>query len=306
MYFLVRVMKIEKLILEKHIDYSSRLNFISGHVARDGTLILIESDIEELDFFRRPVVKNNWFIKLIKDGRIETVELKNVPLIPTEVDIFSDGTLLLVQSRCLKEGTSIERNARRYNPSGQLIDAFTLGDGIESVQVDETDTIWVSYFDEGIFGNFGWEEPMGSAGVVAYTINGERLWDASDYGIMDCYALNVASSKEIYFYYYDDFFLVQLNERKESIRYRVNSRHHTLQQFVLDEKGLIGQIDGQKLMRFRKTFRKFTPKEELRVVDEKGKRIIGPVFMRGDYIYAYGKGGIYKRRVSIVKNASLK
>lgn len=287
----------EKLILEKQMDYSSSLNFISGQIARDGTLIFIESDVEELDFFRRPVAKNNWMIKLMKDGVLETVELKNVPFLPTEVDIFSDGTLLLVQSRCQKDGAFIERNARRYNRSGQLIDAFTLGDGIEDVQVDETDTIWVSYFDEGVFGNFGWEEPMGSAGVVAYSINGERLWDAGDYGIADCYALNVVSSKEVYFYYYDDFYLVQLNEQKESIRYRVDSHQHTLQQFVLDEKGLIGQIDEQKLMRYRKTNRKFIPKEELQVVDEKGQRIHGPVFMRGTYVYAYGKGGIYKSKL---------
>ena len=279
------------------MDYSSDLNFVGGQVTRDGTLLLIESNIQELDFFIRPVPKNNWIIKIIKGGRIETVELKNVPLIPTEVDLFSDGTLLIVQSRCLKDGTYIERNARRYNINGQLIEAFMLGDGINNVQIDETDTIWVSYFDEGVFGNFGWDQPMGSAGVVAYTMNGHRLWGASDYGIIDCYALNVVSSKEVYFYYYDDFYIVQLNEMKESIRYSVNSRHHTIQQFMFDEEGLIGQIDTNTIMRYRKSIRSYASKEKLQITDENGKRIIGNVFMRGSFLYAYGKDGIYKRNL---------
>lgn len=290
---LIEVKEIERLILQKCMDYSSDLNFVAGQITRDGTLLLIESDVQDLDYFERPVPKNNWIIKIIKAGSIKTVELRNVPLIPTEVDMFSDGTLLLVQSRCLKDGKYIERNARRYNPNGQLIEAFSLGDGINDMQIDETDTIWVSYFDEGIFGNFGWDQPMGSAGVVAYTNSGQRLWGASDYGIIDCYALNVLSSEEIYFFYYDDFYLVQLSNRKESKRFRVNGRHHTLQQFMFNGEDLIGQIDISTIVSFQRKLRSFTSKEKLQLTDEKGKRIIGPVFMRGSFLYAYGKDGIY-------------
>ncbi|WP_449540290.1 hypothetical protein [Ferdinandcohnia sp. Marseille-Q9671] len=292
---LFEVIEIKTLALQKWIEYSSDLHYIDGQITRDGSLLLIESKLQELDFFERPVPKNDWSIKIIKDGSIQTIEVKNLPLIPTEVDLFSDGTLLLVQGRCVKDGTYIERNARRYNPNGQLIDAFTLGDGINDVQIDETDTIWVSYFDEGIFGNFGWEQPMGSDGIVAYSMNGERLWGAGDYGIIDCYALNVVSSKEVYFYYYNDFYLVQLNEMKESIRYRVNRHHEPIQQFIIDEKGLIGQIDTYTLMRYRKNIHSFDPREKLQLTDEYGKRIMGPVFMRGSYLYAYGKDGIYKK-----------
>lgn len=287
---------IEKFVLQKCLDYSTNLNFIGGQITKDGTLLLIESNLQELDFFQRPVPKNNWTIRMIKGNSIETIELKNVPLIPTEVDLFSDGTLLIVQGRCLKDGTYIERNARRYNPNGQLIDAYTLGDGIEHVQIDETDTIWVSYFDEGVFGNFGWEQPMGSEGLIAYGINGQKLWGAGNYGIIDCYALNVVSSKEVNFYYYDDFFLVQLNEMKETIRYRVEG-DNTIQQFMIDQTGLIGQVDLNTMMRFRIKNRTITPKGKLQFIDDKGKPIIGPVFMRGMYLYAYSKNGIYQKRL---------
>lgn len=290
------MIEIEKLILNKCISFTSDLTFVAGQITVDGTLLIIESSLKELDYFQRPVPKRNWIIRMVKDESIETVELKNVPLMPTKLDLFSDGTLLLVQSRCLKDGANIERNARRYNPNGQLIDAFTLGDGIESVQIDETDTIWVSYFDEGVFGNFGWEQPMGSEGVIAYTINGRKLWGAGSFDIADCYALNVAGTKEVYFYYYADFYLVQLNENKDFVRYRVEGKN-TLQQFMFDESGLIGQVDMNTIMRFTIRNRMITPKEKMQLTDEWGKRIIGPVFMRGRYLCAYGKGGIYRRNL---------
>ncbi|WP_416150265.1 hypothetical protein ACM26V_04565 [Salipaludibacillus sp. HK11] len=289
------MIKIEKLVLQKCMDYSSNLNFIDGQITKDGTLLLIESNLHELDFFQRPVTKNNWTIQMIKGNSVETVELENVPLIPTHVDLFSDGSLLILQGRCLKDGTYIEQNARRYNRNGQLIEAFTLGDGIEQVQIDETDTIWVSYFDEGVFGNYGWEQPMGSDGLIAYKINGQKLWGACNYAIVDCYALNVVSSKEVNFYYYDEFFLVQLNEMKETIRYRIKG-DDTLEQFMFDETGLIGQVDWNTIMRFRIKNRTISPKEKIQLTGEKGKPIIGPVFMRGTFLYAYGKDGLYKKK----------
>ena len=215
------MIEIEKLILQKHVDYSTNMKFVGGQITRDGILLLIESNAYELDFFQHPVPKSNWKIRIIKSEGIETLELKNVPIMPSIADLFSDGTLLIVQSRCLKDGDNIERNARRYNTNGQLIEAFTLGDGISHVQIDETDTIWVGYFDEGIYGNFGWEQPMGSYGLIAYSMNGQKLWGGSNYEIIDCYALNVVSSKEVYFYYYDDFYLVQLSDMNESLRCRV-------------------------------------------------------------------------------------
>ncbi|WP_338472883.1 hypothetical protein R4Z10_09240 [Niallia sp. XMNu-256] len=285
---------IEKLVMKKWMEYSSNLNFVGGQITKDGVLLLIESSLKEIDFFQRPIPKNNWTIRMIKGETIETINLKNVPLIPSEVDVFSDGSLLIVQSRCRKDGHYIERNARRYNSNGELIEAFTLGDGISQVQIDETNTIWVSYFDEGIFGNFGWEQPIGSDGLIAYTMNGSKLWSARDYEICDCYGLNVVSSNEVYFYYYDDLNLVQLKEMKESIRYRVEG-NDSFQQFIIDQAGLIGQIDLYSLKRFRIRNRTITPKEKLQLTDTNGKRINGPVFMRGKFLYAYGKDGVYTR-----------
>lgn len=281
-----------KLLLDKYSDYMSDGTLVGGKITVDGILLRIECDETELDFFERPVMKRNWTIQMISEDSMETIQLKNMPLIPTEIDMFSDGSLLIVQSRCLKDGTNIERNARRYNPNGQLISAFTLGDGIASVQIAEDDTIWVSYFDEGIFGNFGWDQPLGSDGLVAYNIEGEKIWGACDFNIIDCEALNVVSSKEVYFYYYDDNFLVKLDEMHEVNRYRVESGN-SLDQFIFTENTFIAEVDMNTVMGYKIRNKTIVPDKKITFINETGKRIKGQCFMRGPYLYVCGADGVY-------------
>jgi hypothetical protein len=116
----------------------------------------------------------------------------------------------------LKDGTC-EFNARVYEPNGNLKSFFVLGDGIEDVQVDRNGRIWVSYFDEGVFGNFGWggdAVPFGASGLSCFDAEGKRLWDfqpPQGFGsICDCYALNVARNK-VWAHYYTDFPIVRID-----------------------------------------------------------------------------------------------
>lgn len=288
------MIKIEKLMMQKWMDFTINKNYVDGQITNDGTLVLIETELQELEYIQWPAPKRNWTIRMIKEDRNEAIELKNVPLLPSMVDFFSDGTILIVQSRCDGDGENLGRNARRYNLNGQLISAFTLGDGINAVQIDETDTIWVGYFDEGVFGDYTYGELMGSDGLVAYSIEGQKLWGAGHYEIADCYALNVVHSKEVYFYYYDDFHLVQLNDQQEVARFLVEG-DDTFQQFILDQQNLIVQVDSYTLMRYKIRNRTITPADNLYLIDEHGKRISGQVFMRGKYLYAFGKNGLYKK-----------
>ncbi len=291
------MIKIEKLMMQKWMDLTINKNYVNGQITNDGTLVLIETELQELEYIQWPAPKRNWTIRIIKEDRDEAIELKNVPLLPSMVDFFSDGTILIVQSRCNGDGENLGRNARRYNLNGQLISAFTLGDGINDVQIDETDTIWVSYFDEGVFGDYTYGEPMGSDGLVAYSIEGQKLWGAGHYEIAECYALNVVHSKEVYFYYYDDFHLVQLNNQQEVARFLVEG-DDTFQQFILDQQSLIVQVDSYTMMRYKIRNRTITPADNLYLIDEHGKRISGQVFMRGKYLYAFGKNGLYKKTFS--------
>ncbi|WP_185763399.1 hypothetical protein [Niallia circulans] len=279
------------------MDFTSNMNYVDGQITNDGTLVLIETELPELEYRQWPVPKRNWTIRMLKDDKNEILELKNVPLIPSMVDFFSDGTILIVQSRCDGDGEKLARNARRYNPNGQLISAFTLGDGINSVQIDETDTIWVSYFDEGVFGDYEYGEPMGSDGLVAYSIEGQKLWGASPYEVADCYALNVVHSKEVYFYYYVDFHLVQLSEQQEVARFVVEG-DDTFHQFIFDHQSMIVQVDSYTIKRYKIRNRTITPADNVYLIDENGKRISGQVFMRGKFLYAFGKNGLYRKTFS--------
>jgi hypothetical protein len=96
---------------------------------------------------------------------------------------------------------------------------FCLGDGIQHVQIDRLGRIWVGYFDEGVFGNFGWgisgaSQPLGAAGLVCYDQYGRATWEYSpsdglEY-IADCYALNVAE-EYVWACYYTDFPIIRID-----------------------------------------------------------------------------------------------
>lgn len=161
----------------------------------------------------------------INDGRdarhilIEDVETSFPRLQP-----LPHGKVLLVSSRCCRFADgSVENNARVYDESGQLVGEFCLGDGIEDVQASGDGAIWVSYFDEGVFGNFGWGamgvgEPIGSAGLACFDTTGVAQWTyrpPPNIGtIDDCYALNVAEDAT-WAYYYSDFPLVRIGTTRQ-------------------------------------------------------------------------------------------
>ncbi|MDG4823252.1 hypothetical protein O7635_15455 [Asanoa sp. WMMD1127] len=132
------------------------------------------------------------------------------------VDLLPDGDILVVSSRCrrFRDGTA-EDNAHVFDPAGAHVRSFCLGDGIEHIGVDAAGTIWVGYFDEGVFGNLGWDDPIGAAGLVRFDGHGRRLWTyqppAGAEPIADCYALNV-DARTTWAYYYTGFPLVQITD----------------------------------------------------------------------------------------------
>lgn len=94
------------------------------------------------------------------------------------------------------------QNGRIYGKDGVFRRGIHLGDAITDVQVTNNGIIWVGYGDEGVLG------------LVAWDVSGKQIYKFSpshglDY-IIHCYALNVASNNDIWFYYYTDFPLVRL------------------------------------------------------------------------------------------------
>lgn len=151
---------------------------------------------------------------LLHNGRhiVQQVQVSELPVAYPMAQSLLNGELLIVGKRCHRSpnGTS-EHNARVYAPDGQALRSFVLGDGIADVQTTATGDVWVSYFDEGIFGNTGWNQRV--TGLGWFDDAGTKRWDYQpppgfDH-MADCYALNVADGS-VWAYYYTDFPLVRI------------------------------------------------------------------------------------------------
>lgn len=112
------------------------------------------------------------------------------------VQPLSNGEVLVVAARCHFRDGNPEQNAAVYSWQGTLERRFVLGDGLETVAVARDGSIWAGYFDEGVFGNYGWNQPLGADGILRFDAQGKILWrfvpPAGCDSIADCYALNVA------------------------------------------------------------------------------------------------------------------
>jgi hypothetical protein len=138
-----------------------------------------------------------------------------------DVQPLPDGNLLFVCARSHYRGPNdYDLNACILSEKGELVRQFLLGDGIQDVQVDKAGNIWTSFFDEGVFGNFGWRTPVGAPGLILWDAHGNRLYQFVPppglESICDCYAINVTSAREIWVYYYTEFPLVRLWDRTPS------------------------------------------------------------------------------------------
>jgi hypothetical protein len=140
------------------------------------------------------------------------IRLRGLTAAFPQIEVLPSNDILVVGSRCenFPDGTH-ELNATVFDSTGYPVRQFLLGDGINHVQADARGNIWVGYFDEGVFGNFGWQgvgSPLGAAGLSCFTGDGDRLWDFNPPEgfdqISDCYALNVSRSG-VWTYYYTDF-----------------------------------------------------------------------------------------------------
>ncbi|MCX7748205.1 MAG: hypothetical protein N2645_15165 [Clostridia bacterium] len=160
------------------------------------------------------------------DYKVITVQYDNVYTVNIDnqewnyhfVQPIGDSNILLVCARSRYYGhNKYDLNGKIFDLNGNLIKEFLLGDGIQDVKVSSGGIIWTSYFDEGVFGNYGWDNPIGSCGLRAWNQNGETVYIYNNDGnnfICDCYALNIVSDNEVWFYYYTDFLLGKIKDGK--------------------------------------------------------------------------------------------
>jgi hypothetical protein len=101
-----------------------------------------------------------------------------------------------------------------YDSTGVLRESLDLGNGIEDLQTEPNGRIWVSYFDEGVYGS-----GISTEGLVCFDGEGTPVFRFLEFArrhqlphIDDCYALNVAANGDVWVNYYSDFPLICLHD----------------------------------------------------------------------------------------------
>ncbi|MET3208715.1 UNVERIFIED_CONTAM: hypothetical protein ABIC26_001654 [Paenibacillus sp. PvR008] len=224
------------------------------------------------------------------------------------VQPLGEEQLLLVGARCSYYGPDqYDLNGKIVNrSSGAKIRELLLGDGIQNVQTTASGVIWAGYFDEGVFGNYGWSTPVGESGLVAFSSDGTKLYTNQTTEISDCYALNVISDEEVWLYYYMDFQLGQITDRL-SVEF-VNPHNSGASGFIkqgqafLFDKGY-GKHEQYILTRL-KPKRGFKEQHTVRFVNEAGQAIkaVDRDF-RGDTLLLCEDHLIYKLRLYDIAEA---
>ena len=167
------------------------------------------------------------FLRFGGNSLIQQVELTQIEVSFPEVQPLPNGEVLLVGGRCEYRGGDPEKNAAVFNADGKMLRQFTLGDGIKSIQTTNDGKIWVSYFDEGVGGNYGWNKPMGASGLNCFDASGCLEWEfESSQGfnmIVDCYALNVAEDS-VWACYYTEFPVIKIDDQRNICDWRNDIR----------------------------------------------------------------------------------
>jgi hypothetical protein len=147
-------------------------------------------------------------------AQLDTIRLRGETARFYFVQPLPDGVLLAAPRCGPRRGG--DKNALALDWRGRVLARFTLGDGIEDLRVTPDGTIWVSYFDEGVFGNGEWDGPGPAAGLVAFSAKGEVRFEyrpdaAGTDAIVDAYALNVTGDDDAWVYFYVEFPIVRIH-----------------------------------------------------------------------------------------------
>lgn len=179
-------------------------------------LLFVEGKPPQPDFHTNPGAWSRWYQTPPKAhhlvhweaGKLHTIAFDQSQGLSTfHVQRFEQGWLL---------GERRGGNTMLYDAHGVVRRTFDLGDASEDLQTTADGRIWVSYFDEGVFGG-----GIGRQGLVCFDSDGAPIFRYADYAeqhdlpmIADCYAMNVDEAGAVWLNYYTDFPLVQLRNFK--------------------------------------------------------------------------------------------
>lgn len=165
-------------------------------------------------------------VLVLREGELELdLTIRGERFNMHKVQLLGDDLLLACARSHYRGDGDVDLNARVYSRDGRLLREFLLGDGLAAIQTTRCGEIWTSYFDEGVFGNYGWNAPVGAAGLVAWNASGEKVYEYDAVEpvdpIDDCYALNVAGVDDVWCCYYSDFPLVHVHNKRIAAYWKV-------------------------------------------------------------------------------------
>ncbi len=200
-------------------------------ITDDGVYVLVENSKQSSkNIFEYRILLFNHNYKYVESVEIDVKNKKMHYL-----RVLNNKKYFVVNARCkYYHNVGIENNARLFDEFGTEIRKFALGDGIQDIREWKDGLLMVSYYDEGIFGNYGWgkvynEEhiyPLGRSGIVLCNIDGEIVWEYTPSDghdrICDCYAMNLDDKENLWFQYYTEFKLVRVDSNLNSTYYDVD------------------------------------------------------------------------------------
>jgi hypothetical protein len=241
----------------------------------------------------------------VTSGRSQITELPELDVTFPFVDIFPDGRILVVGARCRWRGEDdYDLNGIIFDPRSGQSTRILLGDGISGAHVDSVGRIWVSYTDEGIFGNFGWSypesTPVGSAGFACFSDSGEKIWEypqeEAPHAITDCYSLNVSDSGAAIFFY-SDFPICRISSDFKLEYWKTNLSG--CRQFAISETRVLlsGQYDDATNTAYLGTLEGGQLKDvrKISLLMPDGSSISeGELLGRGSHLYFFNSSDVYR------------
>jgi len=203
----------------------------------DGDLVAVWAAAEDVSALESVTVQQGWAtfpdaqapqpvavrVTSHSDAEVRLVaEIPELPLAHPFVQPLPGSQVLIVGARARWRDEGPDRNAIIYGADGQVVTSATLGDGIEHVATTAAGDVWVGYFDEGVYGNYGWGDesvpaPMGACGLARFDTELNSAWRFPSHSdqpwgaVDDCYALNVTGDG-VWTCYYSDFPLVRIHD----------------------------------------------------------------------------------------------
>ena len=189
-----------------------------------------------------------------------------------------------------------------YDRAGRLNNTLDLGDGSKDVQTTSGGKIWVSYFDEGIYG-----DGIGSLqGVVCFDSAGHPIFKYFDFAeqhqlpfIDDCYSMNVASENEVWLSYYSAFPLVHIDRFRLQRVWKefgcIDGAFGLAQEAVVYSKCYIRHKNENPQL-LRRTLTDNPHTQPIEPIDERGDAIQGPFHTaaRGPHFFLCTNTALYR------------